>query len=106
MIISINTNEMNMASVMLNQALLGVISPNFRRVAVSFAESRWKIGFWLERDEEIDREEIEDAVGEFDGLLLGMESPPQEVDVIVEICGASLPKLSPSEWRIIFLRRE
>lgn len=101
-----NINEKNMASIMLMQALLGVISPNFRMVAISFFGIEWKVGFWLEKEDEIDREEIEDAIGEFDGLVLGMEGPPSKINVVTEICEGSLPRLDVSDWRIIFLRRE
>jgi hypothetical protein len=99
-------NEQNMACAMLNQSLLGIISPNFRRVAVSFSDDGWKIRFWLERDDEVDREEIEDSMGDFDGLVLGMDSPPSDIEAITEICSASLPALDPSNWRVVFLRRE
>ena len=99
-------NEQNMASSMLSQSLLGTISPNFRRVAASFSEDRWKIGFWLESEDEIDREEIDDAMGDFSGLILDMENPPSEIEAITEICGDFLPMLDPSDWRIVFLRRE
>jgi hypothetical protein len=101
-----NISEKNMASVMLMQALLGAISPNFRMVAVSFSEGKWKVGFWLEKEDEIDREEIEDVLGELDGLVLEMENPPSEISAVTEIFGGTLPRLDASDWRVIFLRRE
>jgi hypothetical protein len=101
-----NINEQNMASFMLMEALLGAISPNFRMVAISFSRDTWKVGFWLEKEDEIDREEIEDALGEFDSLVLGMENPPLKISAVTEISGGSLPRLDVSDWRTIFLRRE
>jgi len=103
---SMTINEQNMAAAMLNQSLLGVISPNFRMVAISFSGDVWRICFWLENEDEADREEIEDSVGDFSGLILDMENPASKVESIIEIFGGSLPMLDPSEWRVVFLRRE
>jgi hypothetical protein len=101
-----NINEQNMAAAMLTQSLLGIISPNFRMVAVSFSEDRWVICSWLEKEDREDREEIDDAIGDFSGLILDMENPASKVESIIEICSDALPMLDPSEWRVVFLRRE
>lgn len=96
----------NKATVMLMQALLGAISPNFRRVALAFDEPSWQLLFVLENECAADREEIEDVAGEFDGLLLGLNVDGVKFDVRVVVSTEALPALDPSLWRVVFRRRE
>ncbi|MBD9359690.1 hypothetical protein [Methylomonas fluvii] len=63
-------DEENKIVVMLVQALLGSVSPNFRMVSISFKNPVWKLQFVLEDDNEIDREEIEDIITDFDVFLM------------------------------------
>ena len=89
------------------QALLGVISPNFRMVALEFAEPVWQLLFVLESESAVDREEIEDAVGDFDGLLLGLSNTGiVKYNVNVVVNAEPLPMLDHSSWRIVFRRRD
>lgn len=101
-----NLQDINMAHVMLNQSLLGVISSNFRMVAASFSDHKWKTRFWLEKEDVDDLEEINDAMITLDILTLDIEKAPLKIEFDTEICIGMLPSLDRSVWRILFLRRE
>ena len=58
----------NTATAILGQALLGTISPNVRAISLSFEEDDWKIVFILEQENEDDREELLDALSDFEGI--------------------------------------
>ena len=55
-------------ALILTQALLGVISPNFRMVSLAIESEISKVTIILEKDFEDDREEIEDLKTEFEAL--------------------------------------
>lgn len=91
---------------MLVQALLGAISPNFRRVALAFSEPTLELLFILEKESPTDREEIEDVVGEFDSLLLGLNTRYIKYSVSVAVSAEYFPTLDNSVWRVVYFRRE
>lgn len=95
-------NDRNKLAVMLIQALWGAISPNFRMVALYPCKPVYKLLFVLEKDETIDREEIEDVVAEFDALQ-GTGAVKFKVDILVS--AESLPWPEPP-WLVVFRRRE
>jgi hypothetical protein len=96
-----NLQEWNFQSVAVMQAMLGMLSQNFRRVTLSHDGSQWLVDFVLEREDAEDREEIEDFETEWDALQSGPVR--REVRTIVE----SGP-LSLSVWptRGLYQRRE
>lgn len=63
-------DEENKIVIMLMQALLGSVSPNFRMVSISFNSPVWKLQFVLEEENEVDREEIEDIIAEFEVFMM------------------------------------
>jgi len=93
--------EWNLQSLAVMQAMLGMPSPNFRRVSLGHDGAQWLIGFALEREDADNREEIEDFETEWDALQSGPE--PREVRTV--LASGSLP--SP-EWptRILYQHRE
>lgn len=91
----------NMHFVMMSQALLGVISPNFRMISIDFTKPCWKIVFILEKDFALDHEEIEDFKTEFDALL-GYD---QEYYVELRITDSQLSWPEPAV-RVVYRRRE
>lgn len=101
----ITIDDRNKIAVMLMQALWGAISPNFRMVALCPNEPMWKILFVLEQDSTTDREEIEDVTGEFDALLLDLETVEIkfEVDIVISAEMVSWPE-APSF--VVFRRKE
>lgn len=102
----LDLNTKNAITVMLVQALWGAISPNFRMIALRFSEPEWELLFVLERDDAADREEIEDVVGEFDALLLGLNAGNISFETRVAIDSKPLAALDPVQWRTVFRRRE
>jgi hypothetical protein len=76
-------NRQNMVIAMLTQALLGSITPNFRRISINPKLEPWPIEIILERDDQLDREEISDIEAEFESLLSAIGNPAFDVQVTV-----------------------
>lgn len=93
--------EWNLQSLTVVQAMLGVPSPNFRRVTLDHDGEQWRIAFVLEREDADDREEIEDFETEWDALQSGPE--PREIAITVT---AGLLTWPPSPARVLYQRRE
>lgn len=102
----LDLNTKNAITVMLMQALWGAISPNFRMIALSFSEPKWQLLFVLEIDDAADREEIEDVVGEFDALLLGLNAGTITFETKVVIDSKPLAVLNLLHWITVYRRRE
>lgn len=83
------------------QAMLGMLSPNFRRVTLDHDGREWLITFELEREDAEDQEEIEDFETEWDALQSGPE--PRHVRTVVTSEALSWPS---SPTRVLYLRRE
>jgi hypothetical protein len=96
-----NLQEWNFQAVLVMQAMLGMPSPNFRRVTLGHDGTQWLIGFVLEREDAEDREEIEDFETEWDALQSGPE--PREVRTVVD--SGPLP-LTAWPTRALYQRRE
>lgn len=62
----IDVEEWNFQTVALCQALLGAISPNFRMVSLNNNDGTWLVSFFLEQDDDMDREEVDDVITRFD----------------------------------------
>lgn len=73
--------EWNKFLLELNEALIGKITPNLRRVAVTYSGMAWTIDFVLESDTEVDREEIGETVAAFEALQ--MVQLPLKICVLV-----------------------
>lgn len=101
-------DEENKIIAMFVQALLGAISSNFRRVAICFEQPAWLLSFVLEHEDATDREEIEDAAGEFDALLGALDPQilPARLSTSVVVSDEPLEPLDPSRWSVVFRRRE
>jgi hypothetical protein len=55
---------------MLVQALVGVITPNYRMINLAYEDSAWKIEFYVHKEDAEDRENIQFAVEDF-GAWMG-----------------------------------
>ncbi len=98
----LSLNDENKYEVMLTQALLGVISPNFRMVSIDFGLSVWKVTFTIEQDNQTDREEIKEFESEFYALL-----PNGQLRFTVEIVVTTAPITWPEPHvRVVYHRRE
>ena len=101
MVITPNLDEWNRQYIAFAQALLGVISQNFRMVWLDYGDESWLMHFVLESDDKIDREEIDEAVTQFEALQ--DRAIACKADVVVD--PGSLDWPSPPA-RVIFCRRE
>ncbi len=90
-----NIDEKNKVIVMLTQAMLGVISENFRMVAIDLESPVWKITFCLATESEIDREEIEDVISNFEVCMMDVdiECAGFTSEVLVIPQNTSLPEI-------------
>lgn len=86
---------------MLVQALLGAVSPNFRMVTLGHDGHRWQIRFYLQEDRAEDREEIADILSEFDAF----QSQGVEYGTEVQVTAVELPQPLATE-RMVYRRRE
>jgi hypothetical protein len=102
----LDLDAQNKVTVMLVQALWGSITPNFRLVALGLAEPVWQLLFILEAESSVDRDEIDEVVGEFDALALGFTESAQGFQATTIISKETLPGLDPASWRVVFRRRE
>lgn len=96
---------------MLFQALVGGISPNFRRIILRFSPGRWMVQFYLAEESEEDLEEISDAISYFESYLLDITnrlSPAaaSPLDFSVLATSEDLPLEDDIQSRILFQRRE
>lgn len=66
-------DENNQIIVMLMQAMLGAISENFRMVAINTDHAEIKISFFLAKDKDVDREEIEDIISSFEVSMMDVD---------------------------------
>ena len=66
-------NEKNKIIAMLTQSMLGAISNNFRLIAVDLEHSLLKIHFILSEDSDVDREEIEDVMSNFEVCMMDVD---------------------------------
>lgn len=97
---SLTLSDWNWGVLMLQQALIGAVSPNFRMVELGFESGVWVVRVTLRAEDEADREEVEDvcdAMGDF------LE------DIRERISDAAYAKVIPSiriSTETIFLRPE
>ena len=96
-------SRQNMAAVMLGQALLGAITPNFRMVAINLKHEPWQVRFVLERDGAEDREEIGEVEDYFENFVIDMGRPEFRFDVVIDDQEFPLPVYP---WLVVFLRKE
>lgn len=93
--------EWNRKHVELSEALIGWISPNFRMVVLDRKGGRWTILFYLEREDDEDREAIEDILVDFEVQQEGILDYDDEVFITT----GPLPR-AQFPGRAVYLRRE
>ena len=86
------------------QALIGAVSPNFRRVSLELIGTKGtRIRFLLESDDARDREEIDDIVAEFGALAWGHGHGELYVDTT---CDARPLRELHFPGRVVYGRKE
>ena len=93
--------EWNHQVLILVQALVGAVSPNFRMVTLGHDGQRWHLRFFLEEDRFEDREEIEDILCQYEA----MQDQGLSYDFEVRAGSNVLPSILAPE-RVVFRRRE
>lgn len=93
--------EWNFQVLMLNQALVGAISANFRMVVLLWSDDEWTLRFYLEENIEEDVEEIEDIVCQYTAYQDSRLRCRSELMVGLD----RLPGLSEG-GRVVYRRRE
>lgn len=96
-----NLNEWNRQSVNVMQAMLGMISPNFRMVTLDHDGTKWLIGFVLEIVNAEDCEELNDFEAEWEAL----QDDPTPCDFQISYTAESLP-MPHAPKRALYWRRE
>lgn len=104
-------SDWNWAVLMLTQAMIGAVSPNFRLVELAFEHDTWVVRVTLREESSVDREEIADMCDEFLNYLSDVRrqlSPKADADAIPDvIINQNLIILSPtSPTRYVFRMRE
>ena len=93
------TTFLQQQALMLMQAMLGVISPNFRMISITMLAGTIQIKVVLECESEEDREELEDCQSEFEAL----QSEQINYDFEVVVYDGDIEW--PSEPAIVIYRR-
>ena len=83
------------------QALWGSVSANFRMVTLTHDSAEWVVRIVLEKEDEDDREEIDEIVSSFDALQ--STNVPRRIEVVIDAMPLAWP-LPPE--RVVFCRRE
>ncbi|NBF09197.1 hypothetical protein [Pseudomonas sp. Fl4BN1] len=91
----------NFQVLMLVQAMLGAITPNFRMVVLSREGDVWVIRFYLERCVEDDVDEIEDIICQYTAY----QSSDLKCKSEVLVSNVRLPSLSGAD-RVVYRRKE
>ncbi|WP_248796824.1 hypothetical protein [Pseudomonas sp. MWU13-2105] len=94
-------NTWNYQVLMLVQAMIGAITPNFRMVVLSLDGDEWVLTFYLETNAEDDIEEVDDIVCQYTAYQDSRLKSRYEVVV----SDKKLPHLLSSE-RVVFRRKE
>jgi hypothetical protein len=89
-------------ALMLMQAMLGVISPNFRRVAVTLRNELIWVEVILEHESQQDTNELKECEDEFDALQIGVHA--FKFEVIISDRKLAWP--DPRSTFVIYRRRE
>ncbi|WP_085711361.1 MULTISPECIES: hypothetical protein [unclassified Pseudomonas] len=93
--------DWNFQVLMLVQAMLGAITPNFRMVVLSRDEHGWLIKFYLEEDSEEDAEEVEDIVCQY----AAYQDSCLKCNWVVLLGAGELPVPAQTD-RVVYRRKE
>ena len=102
--------DWNWAVLMLGQALVGSVSPNFRQVDLAFEDGAWVIHVLLREESSSDTEEAQEICDQFSAYLDDIRdrlSASAYADAVVRIAADSQPLEWPhnSSRRTVFRMR-
>lgn len=99
--VAVELKVWNFQVLMLVQAMLGAVTPNFRMVVLSREGDVWVIRFYLERSLEDDADEIEDIICQYTAYQDSDLKCKSEIWVGNE----DLPRISEAD-RVVYRRKE
>ncbi|MEJ6405105.1 hypothetical protein [Yoonia sp. 2307UL14-13] len=104
-------SDWNWYVLMLVQALLGVISGNFRVVTLEFAGDHWVVEAWLLEENQQDSDEFFDSVDEFSIFIEDVKQQLsscsyQKIVGKIRIGAEPLASNFTDDTRVVFKRRE
>ncbi|MDA7021886.1 hypothetical protein ACQKDL_17895 [Pseudomonas bubulae] len=91
----------NFQVLMLVQAMLGAVTPNFRMVVLSCEDDVWLIRFYLEENIDDDIGEVEDIICQYTAY----QGSDLKCRSEIFVCNEDLPSLSEAE-RVVYRRKE
>lgn len=93
-------SEWNYQVLMLMQASLGSISPNFRAISIDYINDEWVLNFYIEHEDGDDIDEIDEIVCQY------MAYQEWHIELSINtIVGCAELKRKSNKERIVFLRR-
>jgi hypothetical protein len=106
----LSLTDWNWAVLMLNQALHGAISPNFRLVELGFEGGEWVVYIVLRQDDDVDREEADEICDQFSIFLEDVRdrisaSAYAPIRPVVTVATARLDSLPSDSRRRVFKMR-
>ena len=104
-------SDWNWGVLMLTQALIGAVSPNFRLVELAFVDGNWVVRVTLSEESASDREAIEDICDDMGGFLMDLQgcitsSAEARVVAAVTVSTEAIVIDPASEARMVFRMRE
>lgn len=110
MTLQISRDDWNWCVLMLNQALIGAVSPNVRMVTLSHSDSGWTVRAYLDEEDAMDREEFADVSEELAVFLEDIRDElsdeaylPVQCETVV--MPGLLPELEVDRSRVVFKRK-
>lgn len=94
-------NVWNFQVLMLVQAMLGALTPNFRMVVLSRESDEWVVRFYIEKNIKSDLDEVEDIVCQYTAYQDSSLKCKSEVFIGSEV----LPSLTEID-RVVYRRKE
>lgn len=103
--------EWNWYIVMLGQALLGAITPNFRIIFLRFTGISWEVEVVFEVENQGDREEFADVIEEFAAIIEDVKDKISDTAYLpivpkIRISSSSIPFVTANNVRMIYRKKD
>ncbi|HEX8620554.1 MAG TPA: hypothetical protein VF718_01145 [Allosphingosinicella sp.] len=107
----ISLEDWNWATLMATQAMIGLVSPNFRHVVLRYGEDGWRLTATLRADDPEDRLAVEEIVEQFLSYMADVRdriSPAADKDMtgLIVVSQEEVAPYTDAGVRILFKMRE
>lgn len=107
----ISLEDWNWATLMATQALIGLVSPNFRHVVLTYGEDAWNLTATLRSEDPEDRLAVEEVVEQFSSYIADVRdriSPAADRDMVgfIVVSPEEVAPYANADARILFKMRE